>query len=225
MYSNTTAVEAMRQLFDIRPGMDRIGNAEPRAGIYPKYPGPIVRLDASGDRELVETSWGFRATNKSKKTGNVIAPRVVNNARADKVQSSFFWRFSFKERRCLIPASSYCEWPPGGNPQVFHWFAMNGTVPRPPFAMAGLWQTSKYETKDRPETCETHTMMTTTANEFTAKIHPSRMPVILKPQDYEAWLHGSEEDAFSLLKPFPAEEMRIALKGEEHRTDPVETQV
>lgn len=132
LYSNTTAVEAMRQLFKVQPLQDRLGNAEPLSAIYPKYDAPVVRLDEDGARELVSLSWGFRSTKKSKKTGNIISPSVWNNARSDKVATSGFWKFAFKDRRCLVPASSYCEWPPGGNPQVFHWFALKGDEPRPP---------------------------------------------------------------------------------------------
>lgn len=33
------------------------------------------------------------------------------------------------------------------------------------------------------------------------------MPVILKEQDYEAWLCGSVSDAANLMKPFPPEDM------------------
>jgi putative SOS response-associated peptidase YedK len=38
-----------------------------------------------------------------------------------------------------------------------------------------------------------------------ATIH-NRMPVILRPQDYDAWL-GAPELPPELLRPFPAEEM------------------
>ena len=223
LYSNTTAVEAMRQLFKVQPLQDRLGNAEPLSAIYPKYDAPVVRLDEDGARELVSLSWGFRSTKKSKKTGNIISPGVWNNARSDKVATSGFWKVAFKDRRCLVPASSYCEWPPGGNPQAFHWFALKGDEPRPPFAFAGLWQTSKYETKDGPESCETHTFLTTTGNALTETVHPERMPVILRPEHYDQWLHGSTDDALALLEPFPAEEMQIVRKGTEHGSDPIET--
>jgi putative SOS response-associated peptidase YedK len=221
-YSNTTSVEAMRQLFDVSADLDKLGNAEPLSAIYPKYEAPVVRLNEAGQRELVNLNWGFRTTKKSKKTGNLIMPGVWNNARSDKVATSGFWKYSFQQRRCLVPASAYCEWPPGGRPQVYHWFAMQGEEPRPPFAFAGMWQTSKYETKDGPESCETHTFLTTTANELGKPIHPERMPVILDPSDYDQWLKGSKEEALALLRPFPSDQMRIARIGEEHSSDPIE---
>ena len=43
----------MRQLFDLPAERDRLGNARGWPAIFPKYPGPVLRLDAEGDPELV----------------------------------------------------------------------------------------------------------------------------------------------------------------------------
>jgi putative SOS response-associated peptidase YedK len=48
-----------------------------------------------------------------------------------------FWRPSFEQRRCLVPASSYCE-PKGVKPATWHWFALDGDEERPLFA-PGVW--------------------------------------------------------------------------------------
>ncbi len=50
-------------------------------------------------------------------------------------------------------------------------------------------------------------VITTDANELVADIH-DRMPVILRPADYDRWL-GTEPDPRDLLRPFPAEVMRM----------------
>jgi putative SOS response-associated peptidase YedK len=39
------------------------------------------------------------------------------------------------------------------------------------------------------------------------------MPVILEPENYEAWLNGSKEDTLTLLRPFPADRMQIVRQG------------
>ena len=46
-------------------------------------------------------------------------------------------------------------------------------------------------------------VLTTEANDLVADIH-DRMPVILRPEDYDRWL-GIEPDPRDLLRPFPAE--------------------
>lgn len=48
-------------------------------------------------------SWGFVLLQHGK------LPRRVTNVRDDKFLTSKFWRPSFDARRCLVPASSYCE--------------------------------------------------------------------------------------------------------------------
>ncbi len=41
------------------------------------------------------------------------------------------------ERRCLVPATSFCEWT-DSRPKVTHWFALDEC--RPLFAFAGIWR-------------------------------------------------------------------------------------
>ncbi len=217
LYSNTIPADAMRQLFDVAVERDRLGNAEPLPAIYPKHMAPIVRKDEDGARELVSLSWGFRTTKKSKKTGAILQPNAWNNARDDKVLKSGLWKYSFEERRCLVPASSFCE-AQGRNPATYHWFALKGAEARPPFALAGMWQVSRYEGKDGPEEVAAYTMITTSANDVVRPIHPQRMPVILQPQDYEQWLDGNAEDAFALLTPYEGD-MEIVKSGVGEKSD------
>jgi len=219
LYSNTIPADAMRQLFDVAVERDRLGNAEPLPAIYPKHLAPVVRLDDEGNRELVPLSWGFRTTKKSKKTGAIIQPAAWNNARDDKVRSSGLWKGSFEHRRCLVPANSFCE-AKGRNPATYYWFALKGEEDRPPFAFAGMWQVSHYEGKEGPEQAETYTVVTTVANEIVKPVHPQRMPVILKPDDYQQWMSGSVDDAFDLLQPFNADDMHVVRSGESEKSDP-----
>jgi putative SOS response-associated peptidase YedK len=58
-----------------------------------------------------------------------------------------------------------------------------------------------------------YSMLTTTPNELVKPIHPTRMPVILDPDNYEHWLTGSSDETAKLLKPYPPDQMRIALEG------------
>ncbi|QDY70050.1 SOS response-associated peptidase family protein [Qingshengfaniella alkalisoli] len=160
----------------------------------------------------------FRTTKKSKKTGNIIKPSAWNNARDDKLRSASLWKESFIQRRCLVPATSFCE-AKGRNPAVYHWFVMRGDDERPPFAFAGMWTLSKYMTKDGPEETETYTFITTTPNEIVKPIHPDRMPVILDPDSYDQWMDGGTDDVVELLKPYPTDQMQIVRQGEGERSD------
>ncbi|MEQ8290671.1 MAG: SOS response-associated peptidase [Roseovarius sp.] len=221
LHSNMTTQQAMRQLFDVAAGFDGLGNFAPLPAIFPRYSAPVVRIGAGGERELVSMHWGFLMPQVSKKTGKPIMPKAVNNARDDKVRHSGFWRASFEARRCLIPATSFCE-AKGRNPATYYWFGMASEDPdaRPPFAFAGMWRGFRGEYRGELVEIETHTMVTSTPNELVKPVHPDRMPVILEPEDYETWLTGTPEAAAELMRPYPAGKMRIVQQGEGVKEDP-----
>lgn len=219
LYANMSTVDEMRRLFGVDPSRVRLGNAEPQPAIFPKGDAAVVRLDETGDRILENTHWGFVLPRTSKKTGKPIQPKAVNNARDDKLRSSGFWKSSFQKRRCLVPATSFCE-PKGRNPATYVWFGIKGEEDRPPFAFAGIWTFWKGTYKDEERSLITSSIVTSTPNELVRETHPDRMPVILEPTDYGTWLTGSADDAFDLIKPFPAEHMEIFKKGEGLTADP-----
>jgi putative SOS response-associated peptidase YedK len=99
LYSMTRYREAILRLFRI--SHNRAAAYEPQDAIFPGYQAPVVRKAADGERELVVLNWGFVLLQKDK------VPKRVTNIRDDKAQSKF-WRTSFEQRRCLVPASSYC---------------------------------------------------------------------------------------------------------------------
>ena len=220
LHSNMTTQEAMRKLFEVPQGQDRLGNFAPLPAIYPRYQAPVVRLGPDGARELVPMHWGFLLPQVSKKTGKPILPKAVNNARDDKVQSSPFWRASFEERRCLVPATSFAE-AKGRNPATYYWFGLASDEPqaRPPFAFAGLWRGFRGLYRGEMVEIETHTVVTTTPNDLVRPIHPDRMPVILNPADYDAWLTGTAQEVAALMRPFPPAAMRTVKSGEGDKED------
>ena len=209
LYSMTRAREAMLRLF--RVGDNRAAAFEPKPAIFPGYVAPIVRKADDGARELVNLNWGFVLLQKG------LAPRRVTNVRDDKILTSKFWRPSFEQRRCLVPASSYCE-PKGVKPAVWHWFAINGEEERPLFAFPGIWTRYRGPLKKDGENVdvEVFAFMTTEPNELTHSINHERMPVLISdPADLETWLSGSPEDAFKLARSYAAEQMRIVQFGGE----------
>lgn len=208
----------MQEAFGIEAANTRLGNAEPLPAIFPRYFAPIVRKQESGIRELLTAHWGFLMPQVSKKTDKPIMPKAVNNARNDKILVSPFWRSSFTQRRCLVPASSFCE-AKGLNPATYYWFGIKGESERILFAFAGMWRRFRGLYRGELVEIDTYTTITTTPNELVRQIHPTRMPVILSGGDYEQWLSGSEEDAKSLLQPYDADKMLIVQSGEGLKSD------
>ena len=153
-------------------------------------------------------NWGFVLNLKGK------APKRVTNFRDDKLDSRF-WSKSFRERRCLVPVTSFSE-PKGKKPATWHWFALDQS--RPLFAFAGIWQPYKGPLKKdgEPVEVDVYSFMTTTPNELVAEIHPKRMPVMLtKEEEWECWLSGTPDEARSLVRSYPAGKMEIVQSGAE----------
>jgi putative SOS response-associated peptidase YedK len=208
LYSQTRNAEAIRRLFRI--SHNRTVSIEPQPSIFPGYTAPVVRTAADGERELVNMSWGFIF-----KPADGKAWRRVTNVRDDKMLKSRFWKPSFEARRCLVPASSYCE-PDTDKPAKWHWFAVNGEHDRELFAFPGIWQrwTGPIK-KDGPVVdLDVYSFMTTEPNALTVSINHERMPVLLSGDDqFETWLSGSPADAFSLAMSFDPARMRIVQSG------------
>jgi len=183
---------------------------DPLPAIFPGHVAPVVRQDADGERQIVLMSWGFVLLQKDR------APRRVTNVRDDKILESRFWRGSFEERRCLVPASSFCE--PNGDvkPSTWHWFGLRGGGERPLFAFPGIWR--RYQgpvRKDGPKLdLEVYAFLTTTPNQLVATINHERMPVLLtQEEEFETWLSGAPQKALTLAREYPPGQMRIVQAG------------
>lgn len=212
LYSMTKNRDAIGRLF--RVSDNRLGVFETKDAIFPGYKAPVVRLAPDGERELVEMNWGFILLQTAK------APRRVTNTRSDKT-SSKFWRPSLETRRCLVPATAYCEPQGDAQPPVpWAWFALKGEDERPLFSFAGLWRTWNGPIKkDGPNVeIDVYSFMTTEPNELTSAVNHDRSPVVLGTDDArDTWLNGSLDEALTLVQPYPAEAMRMVQFGKDKR--------
>ncbi len=117
------------------------------------------------------------------------------NARVDRLDDSKLWSGLLKKgKRCILPVSSFYEWPTKGKPPMDIY--VKG---REPFGLAGLWSTWF----DEGEPKFSFAVFTTKPNEFMKPIHPKAMPVILgSPDTHKRWLIEGDR---SLLAPFDGE--------------------
>ena len=70
--------------------VDELGGVNFGNEVYPGYPGAVIADVAA--RSMV---WGFPLVLKSKRTGEPLKPKPVNNTRTDKLDS-YMWRYSFE---------------------------------------------------------------------------------------------------------------------------------
>ena len=141
----------------------------------------VVRLDGQKKRVARQHRWGL---------GNKLA-----NARGESLAERPAFRDAFRRYRCLVPASGFYEWQAVSGRKQPWYFAPSGAEL---FGLAGitaLWNGVR-----------SVSLITTAPNELMESIH-DRMPVIVAPEDYAAWLDNEVPDLMRYVRPFPAERM------------------
>jgi putative SOS response-associated peptidase YedK len=120
-------------------------------------------------------------------------PPLMINARVESLSAKQFFRDALERKRCLVPADGFFEW-------VRSQTAGKKAAPRPLyfhpradrlFAFAGLWARSH---DDAGGELHSFTIITTGANDLVRPIH-NRMPVVLAPDAYAAWLDPAVDGA------------------------------
>jgi putative SOS response-associated peptidase YedK len=159
-----------------------------RFNIAPQSMIPVIRQKPGAGRVGQLVRWGLIPSwAKDPSIGN-----KLNNARGETVAEKRAFRSSFAKHRCLIPASGFYEWQPvAGRKQPYY---IHPTASGDIFAFAGLlaaWTPTDGETV--VSTC----IITTGPNEIMSPIH-DRMPVILQPGQYDAWLDPDNRDTDAL---------------------------
>jgi putative SOS response-associated peptidase YedK len=192
-------VSEIKLVFSIPP--DRpTPNFPPSWNVAPTDSVPVVRYDTKADqRSLDMLRWGlipYWAKDIKVGFANI-------NAKAEGIDSKPAFRKAFERRRCLVPADNFYEWKKTATGKQPYALAL---ADRGIMALAGVW-----ENWHAPggEWVRSFAIITTTPNDLCREIH-NRMPVILKPEAWPAWL-GEEPagvpELRSLLAPYPAGEM------------------
>jgi putative SOS response-associated peptidase YedK len=174
-------------------------NVAPTKEVYAVVTRPTAEeksADEPGQRQLRVLRWGlvpFWA--KDPAIGN----RMIN-ARMETVHEKPAFKQAFAKRRCLLPADGYYEWYPtqaqtkSGKPvkQPFFIRPEDGSV----LAMAGLYEIWRDPTREDDDPLRfrwTCTVLTTSAEDDLGHIH-DRMPLLVEPERYAAWLDPTAKD-------------------------------
>src|SRR5271166_5715027 len=208
-YAITLPPEAVRAYFAYLDAP----NFPPRYNIAPTQPIPVVGADpfsAGAVRRFKLMRWGFLP-------GFVRDPKgfpLLINARAETVAEKPSFRAALIRRRCLVIADGYYEWrkgPPGGHGGVKRPYLIR-RVSGEPMGFAGLYETWCDPTGGEIDTA---CIVTTGANRLASLVH-DRMPAILDPAEFAAWLDVDGVDAgkaVALLKPAPEQALELVEIG------------
>ncbi len=205
LYSVTKGQQAIRDIFAVKH--DRAGNLPPLPSVSHDQMAPIVRVGAGGERELVMARWGMPGPPQ-------FGGQPVTNIR--NVKSPHWRRWLGKGSRCIVPATSFCEYADTKPRKTPIWFALSDD--RPLFAFAGLW--TPWRGVRGPKSApvdgehELYGFLTTEPNAIVAPIHPKAMPVILTTAaEGDLWLWAETPDALELQRPLPDDALRIVARG------------
>lgn len=206
LYSLTKGQSAIRDLFAAK--YDRTGNLPLLAAIFPDQLAPIVRVGGDRARELVMARWGMPGPPQ-------FGGAPITNIR--NVKSPHWRRWLGKGSRCVVPATSFCEYADTKPRKTPTWFALSED--RPLFAFAGVW--TPWRGIRGPKSApvdgdhELFGFLTTDANAIVAPVHPKAMPVILTTSaEVDLWMTAEPAGALALQRPLPDDALRIVAKGE-----------
>lgn len=151
---------------------------------------PKDEPDKAAVRALRPVRWGLVPSWAKDRS---IGSRLIN-ARMETVADKPAFKKAFARRRCLLPADGYYEWygETKGKKQPFFITPRDGR----PLAMAGLYELWRDRSKSDDDPARwlwTCTVLTTTAEDDLGRIH-DRMPLLVEPERYAAWLDPGRDD-------------------------------
>ena len=192
-------VSEIKLVFSI-PAHRPTPNFPPSWNVAPTDPFPVVRYDAkAGERSLDVLRWGlvpFWAKDIKVGFANI-------NAKAEGIENKPAFREAFQRRRCLVPVDNFYEWkktPTGKQPYAV------ALADRGLMTLAGLWENWR---SPAGEWIRSFAVVTCPPNDLCGELH-NRMPVVLGPERWPAWLGEEPADARQLkamLAPYPSENM------------------
>jgi putative SOS response-associated peptidase YedK len=155
------------------------------------------------DHRLARMRWGLVPRWSKEGPGS----NSIINARAEGITEKPSFRQPIRTQRCLVPASAFYEWQ--GTVKGAKTKMRIGRRDGEMFGMAGLYDTWKSWDGEEVQTCA---IITCAPNALMAPIH-NRMPVILLPEDEEAWLNPDmteTDDILRYLRPYPDDLLEAA---------------
>lgn len=187
-YASFLPPEAIARLFRTT---NELPNIRASWNVAPTQQAMVIRRHPDGGaRHLDVLQWGLLLH----WIQEPVCGRRPINARAETVATTAMFRQAFSKRRALVPADAFYEWlRTDGGTQRFAIARHDGQ----PMAFAGLWEGDRWPAG---ETTRSFCIITTSANSVRVPIH-ARMPVVLEPADWPAWLGEIDGDPAALLRP------------------------
>jgi len=151
---------------------------------------PVIIIK-DGVRVMERMKWGFIPTG-AKDTNSVFRYKT-HHARSEDVFSKPIWQNAIRTKRCLIPANGFYAW--RKTPKGKYAFYIRPTD-QALFAFAGIYG----EWTDPEGHSHGICAIITTASDSMSDQIPSRLPVIVHPDDEATWLDPTVSSVSTLIK-------------------------
>jgi putative SOS response-associated peptidase YedK len=153
-----------------------VPNIPARYNAAPTQDIAVVRFNPkAGRRSIDPLRWGLVPSWEPDLKGGA----KLINARSETLAQKRSFAKAFQARRCLVPVDGFYEWAPDRTPHFVR--RLDGR----PMVFAGLWE--GWKDPQSEEWVRTFTIVTADAVERLRPIH-HRMPVMLAPEQWPAWL-------------------------------------
>ncbi len=204
-YSSPEA-QHLRSYFRAEPPFGKTWRSE----VWNHYEAPFI-VASNGERQAHVGEYGLVPKDKQpidKKTGKVVNLSTMN-ARDDRIAMAYSYKQPWRDgQTCLVPCTAFYEpnWETGK-----HVSWRIHLVSDEPFAVAGIWklwdagtEKARYAFSQITVNADDHPFM----RRFHRPGEEKRSLVILRPDDYDAWLNCRDpEIARTFLQTYPAELM------------------
>lgn len=169
----------------------------PTKEIFPTNVVPVIINKGKNKIKLMK--WGFMPN---------FAKRPIINARSETVDEKITFRYSFYNRRCIIPATSFYEWEKVEDKKIKRRIKTKNTGL---FSLAGIY--SVFENKEG-KYYEAFTILTRDSLGKMKNIH-HRMPIVIPREKEDLWLDPNVRDGKILKEIFNSFDYNFIIeKGE-----------
>lgn len=209
-YAATAEVDRLVEEFEVEEVAEAPPGPSWNVAPTDSVPAVVERTDAAVPglvrRKLVQLRWGLVPSWSKDVSGGA---RMIN-ARLETVAQKPAFRKAFVARRCLLPADGYFEWYAGAGKKKQPYFIHRGDGGL--LVMAGIYEFWRDDAVPKVEPgawVSTCSIITTAATDAVGRLH-DRMPMVIQPEAWDAWLDPRRTDpeaALALLQVTDADQL------------------
>ena len=193
-------IDKLRDRFTLASGVPK--GVKPHYNISATYTIPVI-INRDGKNEAELMVWGHVPAGA--KDMNSVFRYKTQATRSEGIFDKPTWKHAIRTQRCLIPANGFYEWKRSSDGK--HPFYITATDQNL-FGFAGVYSSWT----DPSGTVHGICALITTRTEATSDLIPSRLPIIVAPEDEADWLNPEIDDIntlYRIMRPYDQNHLRI----------------